>query len=131
MRTLSQKVFLQYEMKPYPLLLSLIIRQMHGPFFIVAVNKILRLFHRNSAFNILNGSINQIFRWLESVHCLKADRSTPCIALISFIWFRLPQIFPERIFFSISTTSLHNFIIIICESTPLFKLFPMDATFYI
>ena len=48
-----------------------------------------------------DGSINQIFRWFESVHCLKSDCRTPSIPLMCFIRFRLPQIFLKRVFFHI------------------------------
>ena len=80
---------------------TLIIGQMHWSFFIVTVDKTLCFLHRDFAFNILNGCINQIFRWFESVHRLKSNCRTPSISLMSFIRFRLPQIFLKRVFFHI------------------------------
>ena len=42
-----------------------------------------------------------LFRCFESVHHLKSDCRTPSITFISFIRFRLPQIFLKRVFFHI------------------------------
>ena len=46
------------------------------------------------AFNIQNGSINQIFRWFESVHCLESYCCTPGISFIKPYPVQIPSSIP-------------------------------------
>ena len=107
-KTLFPKVSLQYEKIPYPLLPSASRQISVRPFFIIIINEVLCFFYCNVSLNILNGGINQIFRWFESVYGLKPDCRTPRVTFTGFVRLRFSQIFLKRVFLHIAA-SLHGF----------------------